>query len=374
MVNKASLWLARHKKLIALGVILLIALFWLWRGQLYQAAEQAPKETTLSEVQEQHDSQRKDEPYYVEVTPAQAQRYQPTVQVQGQLLPARHLALRAQVNGTLTHRPTLGQTVAAQEPLITLSDEGRTARLEQAKAELALRQAEANAGVRLRRERHISETDYLGLVAAAANAKAAVADAQLALEHTQLTAPFAGQVDQLPVEEGDFVQAGETLLTLVDVSHLKLSALIGQQQVSSLTPGLPVTAVLLDGRKLEGQLNFVAQEADRQTRSFALEARLDNPQQWRVAGGSASLQIHLPEQQAYRLSPALLALTKEGRLGVYVVDEAQRMQLQPVKLLNITPDEAWVDGLPEQVQLVTRGAGFVAQGEKVNVKVMEPAS
>lgn len=374
MVNNASPWLARHKKLIGLGAILLSALFWLWRGQLYQAAEQAPKETTSSEAKEQHDSQRRDELYYVEVTPTQAQRYQPTVQVQGQLLPARHLALRAQVNGTLTHRPTLGQTVAAQEPLITLSDEGRTARLEQAKAELALRQAEANAGVRLRRERHISETDYLGLVAAAANAKAAVADAQLALDHTQLTAPFAGQVDQLSVEEGDFVQAGEMLLTLVDVSHLKLSALIGQQQVSGLTPGLSVTAVLLDGRKLEGRLNFVAQEADHQTRSFALEARLDNPQHWRVAGGSAGLHIHLPEQKAYRLSPALLTLTKEGRLGVYVVDEAQRMQLQPVNLLSITPDEAWVDGLPEQVQLVTRGAGFVAQGEQVNVKVMEPAS
>lgn len=372
MDNRATSWLARHKKLIGLGLVLFVVLFWLWRGQLYQAAQQAPQDLTSSEVKE--NAEPKDKLYYVEVTPSKAERYQPTVQVQGQLLPARRLALRAQVNGTLTRRPTLGQSVAAEESLITLSDEGRTARLEQAKAELALRQAEANAGVRLRRERHISETDYLGLVAAAANAKAAVADAKLALEHTQLTAPFAGQVDELPAEEGDFVQAGETLLTLVDVSHLKLSALIGQQQVSKLTPDLPVTAVLLDGRKLEGRLNFVAQEADRQTRSFALEARLDNPEQWRVAGGSAGLHIHLPEQKAYRLSPALLALTKEGRLGVYLVDEAQRMQLQPVNLLSITPDEVWVDGLPEQVQLVTRGAGFVPEGEQVNAKVVEPTS
>lgn len=362
--NGAKGWLKRHKKRGGLLLICLVLLFWLWRGELYQAQD-ADSVAPLAEPQSA-------QTFHVQVRQFHAEPYQARVLLQGQLLPAHRLSVRAQVSGTLLKRPELGQQVAADERVITLSDDGRTASLTQAKADLVLRQAEVKAAARLRRNQLVSETSYLSLQAAAAASKAAVASARLAVSHTQITAPFAGSIDALPVEEGSFVQAGDALLTLVDASQLKLSATVPQQQVADLAPGLPVTAVLLDGRELSGALTFIAKAADAQTRSYALEARLDNPQGWRVAGASAGLHIQLPAQPAYRLSPALLALDDNGRLGVHVVDEQDRMQRVSVKLLSITPDTAWVSGLPDSVRIITRGAGFVTEGEPVNIRLQEP--
>lgn len=102
-----------------------------------------------------------------------------------------------------------------------------------------------------------------------------------------------------------------------------------------------------------------------------MEAKLDNPDGWRVAGASVGLYIQLPEQKAIRLSPALLALDKLSQLGVYVLDEQNRMHWQAITLLSITPDEAWVSGLPSSVRLVTRGADFVEAGTVVKFRMVE---
>ncbi|WP_375055139.1 efflux RND transporter periplasmic adaptor subunit [Zobellella sp. DQSA1] len=361
--GNVSQWFERHKKWGWLLLLLALALFWLWRGELLRAQAQAPDSQAPAAIPGPS----------VEVTLFHAQAYQPRILLQGQLLPSRQVVLRARVNATVITLPQLGQAVAEEDSLLALSEDERRANLARAEAELALRQAEVTAAERLRRSNLISETDYLGLRSAAAAARAALDGARLALDYTRIKAPFAGSIDALPVELGDFVQAGDPLLTLVDVSALKLSAHVPQLQVAELQPGLPVTAVLLDGRELEGELTFVARSADSQTRSYALEARLDNPMQWRVAGASAGLRIALPERLAHRLSPALLALDEQGRPGIRVVDEENRVRFMPVTLLGITPEQAWVGGLPERVRIITRGAGFAAQGEAVTVTEREQA-
>ena len=364
VATRATLWLAQHKKLSWGIFVLLLLAFWLWRGELHQAQ-------TLAPATAEHTAAK---PFFVQAQEFNAEPYQASVLLQGKLAPMHSVHLRAQVSGTVQTRPLLGQTVAKDDALITVSDDGRRAQLEQAQADLALRQAEVSAGRRLRAQQHISQTELLSLTAAAASAKAALASAQLAVSHSQITAPFAGQVDSVPVEQGGFVQVGDELLTLVDVSRLKLSAHVPQQEVAKLALGLPIRARLLDGRELNGKLGFIAQAADDQTRSFALEAKLANPDGWRVAGASVGIHIQLPEQPAISLSPALLALDKQSQLGVYLLDEQDRMHWQAITLLSITPDAAWVSGLPDKVRLVTRGADFVEAGTVVKVRMLESES
>ncbi|GHA21774.1 hypothetical protein [Oceanisphaera arctica] len=259
-------WLARHKGLGWILLVVVVVLFWLWRGELYQAQVEEPAAEPVSVAEE----------FHVEVMTFDSEPYQPGVLLQGQLLPHRSLVLRTQASGTLTKLPRLGKMVSEGDSLLTLSDDGRTVKLARAEAEYRLRQAEVTAAVRLRRSQMISETSYLALKSAAAMAEAGLAEARLALNHTRIGAPFAGSVDALPA------------------------------------------------------------------------------------------------RPAYRLSPALLALDDNGRPGVHIVDEQGRMQRVPVTLLSITPDEAWVSGLPQPVRIITRGAGFVTEGSTVRVREVEP--
>jgi multidrug efflux system membrane fusion protein len=85
----------------------------------------------------------------------------------------------------------------------------------------------------------------------------------------------------------------------------------------------------------------------------------------RAAGGSASLSIQLPEQQATFISPAYLGLDDDGRPGVKFVDADNRVVFETVRLLSVSTDGAWVAGLPPEIRLITRGGGFVSPGEQV---------
>lgn len=351
----------RGNHLLTALLLAVVLILWLASGNLYRAKTDAPAPAPTS-AQEQEDTAVR-----VETLRLQAQSHVPVRIAQGQLEPLRAVEIRSQTSGHLRNRVVeWGSRVAADDLLFHLDPESRAADLQRAESELALREAELKAGESLFKKDLLSQTEYLRLKATAAAARATRELNALQLAYTEIRAPFAGVVDRLPIEEGDFVQVGDTLATLVEISELRLTAYIPQQHVYALTPGLEVEAGLLDGTVLTGTLTFVASLAETSTRSFRVEARIRNPELRRIAGSSATLTIRLPERQAHRISPALLVLGEEGRLAVKALDADRRVVELPLTILSFDPDGVWVEGLPAEVEIITLGAGFVREGDVVN--------
>ena len=344
---------------VTIAVLLTIVLaIWLFSGDWQRAKSEAPEPGPVPE---------QENAFQVETEVLQAEYHIPEQVVQGQLEPLRAVEIRSQIGAHITERlAEWGERVKRGDLLVQLDPESRAAELARAEAELRLSEAELRAAESLFKKDLLSETEYMRLQAAAASAKAERELSALQLQYTKITAPFDGVVDRLPVEEGDYVQVGDPLATLVDVSSLRLIAYVPQQQIQALHPGLEVEASLLDGTKLSGTLIFVASLAESTTRSFRVEARIENPDLRRIAGASVTLSIRLPEQHAHRLSPALLVLGENGRLGIRAVDDERRVAFMPVKLLSFDTDGVWVGGLPEQLEIITLGAGFVVEGDPVN--------
>jgi len=302
----------------------------------------------------------------VQVEQLAASLYQPEVVVQGQVHPWQSVVVRAQVAGTVASLPVrLGQAVNKGDTLITLSDDARTEELAQARAALEQAEKDLEGASRLRGQNLASEQELLRLKSEVATARAAEARARRALSHNAPEAPFDGVFDHRHVELGDFVQPGEHLVQIVDVTQLKVSAQVPQQKVADLSEGQTVMIQLLNGRFLTGELTFIASAADPETRSFRVEAEVDNPDQLRIAGGSATLRIGLEPILATRISPAYLNLGDDGRLAIKHVDADDKVQLTPVKLLSADTDGAWIDGLPMETRIITQGAGFVHPGDQV---------
>lgn len=355
-----------RKSHVVIAVLLTVALLvWLASGDTFRAATEAPEQTS---------NPAKDTSRSVEARVVHAQEYTPRQIAQGELLPLREVEIRSQTSAQVSDRTVeLGERVSRGQLLFQLNRENRTAQLERAEAELDLRAAELRAGERLFNNELLSETEYLRLKAALASARADREQAALQLGYTQIEAPFDGIVDRLPAEEGDYVQVGQGVATLVDISALELSAYVPQQRVQSLMPGLPVEATLLDGTTLAGALTYVASRAESSTRSFRVEALILNPDLRHIAGSSATLTIQLPQQQAHRLSPAFLVLGDDGQLGIKAVGAEQRVVFLPLTILGFDTAGVWVDGLPNEVELITLGGGFVEEGDQVDpVRVEQP--
>ncbi|MGI5310724.1 efflux RND transporter periplasmic adaptor subunit [Rheinheimera sp. WS51] len=349
------------KKLISSPIMIavllaLILILWLFSGDNYSAKQQAPAEQAVA----------KQQLVQVETRWSTAEPYQLTQVAQGQVLPWRSVSIKAQQAGTVIQLLTdQGDTVKKGAKLLRLSDEGRAALLQQAKANLTLKQDELNSAQKLGKSNFLSETELTRLESELAKAKAEFQKAQLAVNQVEPQAPFNGVIDRRHIEVGDVVQVGSPLLQLVQVDKLKVTAQIPQQHVAALQLGQAVKLRLLDGRALQGKLSFISYAADKATRSFYIEVTVANPQMLRIAGGSVTVEIQLSPVATHTISPALLSLDNNGNLGVATVDEEQRVVFYPVTILSADNKGARVSGLPNKVQIISQGAGFVKTGDKV---------
>lgn len=347
---------------MALAILMAVALvIWLLLGDTRSAKDTAPPP----------EEQAEEQMHEVETRWSQAQPLTREQVLQGQLLPWQQVQVMAQVSGRVAKLlKQQGDVVSAGEPLLELSDEGRSQQLTQARAIYRLRQKELDGARKLRASNYVTENEIIRLEGEVARAQADLSAAQLAVEYNSPVAPFDGVVDRHHVEIGELVQPGAELMSLVNVSRLKATAQIPQQDAGRVAEGQAVKLRLLDGRELEGEVRFISLAADPQTRSFYVEAELANPELWRVAGGSATLRIQLPEVMAHQFSPALLRLGPDGNLGVHAVDEDGRVINYPVRVVAITNEGATVEGLPERLQVITQGAGFVDPGQQVRTEVV----
>lgn len=337
-------------------LVLALLVVWMATGNVREARDEAP---------EAPPEQEKGVPS-VQVDMLRDRPYEPALMVQGQLEPWRSVAIGARVAGTVDELMVdQGDRVAEGDALLRLSEDGRGTAVEQWQARLRKLEADLSAARRLRSRDLSSESEVLTLQSELSAARAELAQARLAMDNLTPRAPFDGTVNRRDVDLGDLVQVGSPLLELVRIDRLKATGQIPQQSVSNVEEGQKVMIRTLDGDTLEGHVSFVASAADRQTRSFAVEVTVENPERKRVAGGSATLRILLPEVRAMFISPAYLSLGEDGRPGVRYVGENDEVVFTTVKLLNVTTDGAWVTGLPEEIRLITRGAGFVSIGQQV---------
>lgn len=347
------------KKLsLLLAVVLsLLLIVWIWSGDSLTSQKEAPEATPAIEST----TAMKVETRWLDAEP-----FTPIITLQGQLHPWQQVELRAETSGRVERLVSReGQQVASGAILLQLAEDTRPARLEQLRADRETRGAELKAAERLRGSDLLSETELLRLRSSLLAAEADVKAAELELNYTRPRAPFAGWLEQRQVELGEFVQPGQALFTLLKIDRLKAIARVPQQRIAEIQEGQPVKLELLDGRQLQGQVSLVGNLADPATRTFQLEAAIDNPELLRLAGASATLRIEQPATTAHYLSLALLSLDNQGRPGVKHLNEQQQVVFTPVRLLSSDIQGAWVSGLPLRVQLITLGAGFVAAGDTV---------
>lgn len=344
---------------LLLGVGLLI---WLAFGDTQRFQSQAPQDRPTD----------RDSLPRVEVSLSRAQPHSPHVRLQGQLEARQAVALRARRAGTVSELPhAQGDRVTAGERLATLDPGDLTARIEQARAQLALNDSELEGARKLSGRNLVSNNELLRLKSEQAASRAQLATLRENLDDTRIDAPFAGTLDRLDVDPGDYVQIGESLGQLVDIEHLDAKAWLPQRRIDDVREGMPTEVILLDGRRLEGQVSFLASRADDATRSYPLEVRVNNPQRLRIAGASATLDITLPARPAHSISPALLVLDAQGNLGVKSVDDDDTVRFLPVELISADATQAWVGGLPDEVRLITLGGGFVEPGQRVTPVVAD---
>lgn len=206
---------------------------------------------------------------------------------------------------------------------------------------------------------------------AARAAAAGLAAARYDLASTRLVAPFAGIVLARVAQAGETVAAGSPVLRLAD-SHSPLIAVadIPADVAAHLSGGMRAQVrVAGSDAALDARVWHVAGAADARSGLVSVELRLDRASAL-ASGSPASVSFAAPAaapDARQRIPAEALIDAGVGSADVWVIDGSGRARRRSVRFYGFDDRDALVGGLPAGARVITTGAGFVAQGQAVQV-------
>ena len=361
MLRSPNFWVA--------VVILLAAALWFVPG-LVTGEDLVEPAKTLAQANTENEALADDfPPTKVRGRVSVATNKQRTQRLSGITENKRTVVVRAEVGGLVTERLVeKGDTVREGQPLCALERKEREARVEEAKDALREALLEFDGQTALKTSGLQIERQIAAAQSRVTQAKTQLIRNELDLERSTINAPFPGFIEEVAAEAGDLLQPGAACVTLIDLDPMKVVAQVSENNVHQFIVGTKAQAQLPSGRVIEGTVSFVGQQSDETTRTFQVEALVDNSDFSIRSGLTADLLVPLQTYLAHQVPTALLSLDAEGTIGVRVVDNLDQVKFQQVEIVTEDENGVWVTGLPNVITLITVGQDFVTEGESVEVE------
>ena len=285
--------------------------------------------------------------------------------------PNRIVTVSAEVAGRIERIPQKeGSEVRAGDLLIRLNTDLVRPLFEIAEAQVERDQIEFDRMTNLVKQDATPRRDLENATTQFAISKARLEEVRARLDRTSILAPTAGVLNELLVEQGEYVDVGKPVAEVVDTHTVKVVVEVPERDIAFFAIGQKA-GVFVDVKgqesSLVGTITFISELADAQTRSTRMEITLENKE--RLLRSGQIVLVHLTRRTLKDaiLVPLLAVIPMEDSKAVYVVNstEAERRE---VELGIIKGDRVQVKrGLEPGDRLIIAGHRFVAPGQKVNV-------
>lgn len=300
------------------------------------------------------------------------------------------VSVRARVRGQVARvHFREGQEVRKDDLLFTLDPRPAQAALDQARAALAQSESQAD-GARLEFERQKkllesalspadafdkAEADYKTLQAAVLAGRAAVSNALLNLEFTEIRAPADGRAGSLLVHEGNLVKADDDVLVVIKRTHpVYVAFSVPEKHLPEIRARLAAAPAVearlpdTDAPPQRGELAFVDNAVDPATGTIRLKAVFANDGGVLWPGGFAEVRLILKEQTGVTV-PSQAVQTGQNGDFVFVVNAAKTAEMRKVTPGLVQNGETLVEeGLSEGETVVTDGQLRLIPGAVVNIR------
>jgi multidrug efflux system membrane fusion protein len=258
-----------------------------------------------------------------------------------------------------------GDAVLAGQPIAIMSDEGREAAVKMAEALLAQRTAEYEANKKLIEQGTAPRNTLRALEAAVAAAEAALATARAEAEKLTIKAPIDGIIDSVPVQIGQAVQVGAEIAEVIDPDPMLAVGAVSEFRRASLQIGQNATVRFVEGKPVNGTIDFVGLSAEAATRTYKVEARMVNPDAAIADGVTCEMTIALAPMEAASVPRSALIFSDEGQLGVRIADADSKARFVPIEIVDDGRSSVWVTGIEGATRVIVVGQDFVKDGDPV---------
>lgn len=152
-------------------------------------------------------------------------------------------------------------------------------------------------------------------------------NAEEQLSYTTLTANFDGIVSKVSVAENDYVAAGTTVITVIDVSRLKTTVEIDEIDMQYIEEGQTATLSFdsLPGQSVEAYVSYIPMEGRYTTEGIGVvdvEMTIDNPPSGLRTGFTFTGSVDMEQDVEMLLIPSSSVSTERGGKTFVTVKKA----------------------------------------------------
>ena len=240
-------------------------------------------------------------------------------------------------------------------------------RVKKAEADLQLLQAKLNG--------RYSSPEVAKVEASAAEARAAYAAAQDLLQHSNVTAPFAGTVYQVPVKRGSYVNGGDLLVQVANLEKVRVRAFVDEPEIGRLAVGQQVEVKwdAIPGRTWEGTLTRVPTSVTMVgTRTVGeITSEIDNTDRKLLPNVNVNVSIVAARHDGALTVSREAVHDVDGKRYLYkIVDDKIQAQEVQTGLSSLTRVEV-VKGIPEGAVIALGTVNAQPLRNGMDVKVVE---
>ena len=220
-----------------------------------------------------------------------------------------------------------------------------------------------------------SEADVEKVKAQEKESRASLAAANVVVEKANIRAPREGMVYFLPVHEGQFVNGGEVLVQVADISKIQLRAFVDEPDIGKLQSGQNVTVTwdALPGRVWQGKVTQVPTTVvTRGTRNVGeFTCIVDNPEEKLLPNVNVNVNIVTAQHENALTVPREAIHQDDGKKYVFQIvnGELKRRDVE-TSLSNLTRMEI-TQGLEPKAQVALGAVNGQPLKDGLGVRVAE---
>lgn len=333
-------------------------------GGAAQTAEKPPAQGTAKETPPARGT-------YVEVMEVTPREFVLSATYIGHLLPRERVELRAELEGVVESATFAeGQAIQRGAVLVNVSTGQLKVRRDLARSELALAESNFQRDKQLHGKRLIPDSRLEQSRNRRDVAKYTLRLAEIELDKSAVKTPISGTVKTKAVEVGEFLNKGQLIAEILDISKVRALFHVPEREIRHLSPGMRVAVSFdaLPGASHRGVVKTVGLEADRKSRTFPVQVELDNPQRRLLPGMLARVRVRLATYRRQVLVPRYAVLEREAGRAVFVARNGQAEERFIETGADAGEEIQVLNGLSFGDQLVVAGQQMLTDNEPIEIR------
>jgi RND family efflux transporter MFP subunit len=306
----------------------------------------------------------------VNVTPVKKMSINDSLQLTGYMEAYSEIDIAAEAQGTITSmNAALGQEKSKGSIIATIDDKLKKLSVETAGISVAKLKKDLERYNNLYKGGTVTEQQLNDAQNLYDNAEIQLAQAEKQLSDAAIKSPISGVITKKQVEVGEYINIGSPIVTIVDITRLKIKLNVSEANVYQLklNDKAVITTDVYPGVTFEGNISFISSQGD-DSHNYPVEIVIANSSNYPLKSGTfANVMIKLPVAAEALYIPRESLLGSITEASVYVAENNKAILK---KIVAGTGNDKYIkviSGLKEGEEVIVNGQINLSENKAIKI-------